>query len=95
MDYRLVVKGQIRHIRHTEIMARDRKHIIVCIENIDAEVQAKLALEEDQKRSVTYTQIAERLASHYDLIYYIDCESSKYQEFSIRKKSGELKIQEE
>ena len=25
--YRLVVNGRIRHIRHTEIMARDRKHI--------------------------------------------------------------------
>ena len=95
IDYRLVVNGQVRHIRHTEIMARDRKHIIVSIENIDAEIQAKLALEADQKKSITYTQIAERLASHYDLIYYIDCESSKYAEFSTKKKSGELKIQEE
>lgn len=93
--YRLVVNGQVRHIRHTEIMAKDRKHILVCIKNIDAEVQAKLALKEDQKKSVTYTQIAERLASHFDLIYYIDCESSNYAEFSIKKKSGKLKVQNE
>jgi hypothetical protein len=76
-------------------MARDKKHIIVCIKNIDSEVQASLALKEDQKKSVTYTQIAERLASHYDLIYYIDCETSNYAELSVRRKSGELKIQEE
>ena len=95
ISYRLVVNGQVKHIRHTEIMARDGKHIIVCIENIDAEVQAKLALKEDQKKSITYTQIAERLASHYDLIYYIDCENSNYAEFSTKKKSGELKIQSE
>lgn len=95
MAWRLVVGGQVKHIRHTEIMARDGKHIIVCIKNIDAEVQAKLALKEDQKKNVTYTQIAERLVDHYDMIYYIDCTTSHYAELSAKKKSGELKIQEE
>ena len=95
MAWRLVVNGQVRNIRHTEIMARDKKHIIVCIKNIDAEVQAELALKADQKKNVTYTQIAERLAAHFDLIYYIDCDSSNYAELSTKKKSGELKVQEE
>ena len=95
MAWRLVVDGKVRHIRHTEIMARDKKHIIVCIKNIDAEVRAELALKETQKQSVTYTQIAERLASHFDLIYYIDCESSNYAELSTKKKSGELRVQSE
>ena len=94
-DWRLVVNGAVRHIRHTEIMARDQKHILVCIRNIDAEVRARQALSEDRKRNVTYTQIAERLASHYDLIYYIDCESSQYLELSVRQRSGALKIQRE
>lgn len=95
MAWRLVVNGQVKHIRHTEIMSRDRNHIIVCIENIEAEVQAELALKADQEKSVTYTQIAERLANHYDLIYYIDCATSKYAELSTKRKSGELQIQEE
>ncbi len=95
MTWRLVVDGQVRHIRHTEIMARDKRHIIVCIENIDAEVQARIAQKEDREKSVTFTQIAERLASHFDLIYYIDCQSSKYAELSTKRKSGELRIQEE
>ena len=93
--YRLVVNGRVRHIRHTEIMARDGKHIIVCIENIDEEVQAQIALRADKERSVTYTQIAETLAAHFDLIYYIDCESTHYAELSAKRKSGELKVQEE
>ena len=61
-------------------MAADKKHIIVCIENIDAEVQAELAMKADQEKSVTYTQIAERLADHYDLIYYINCVTLEYAE---------------
>ncbi len=93
--YRLVVNGQVRHIRHTEILARDGRHIIVCIENIDAEVQAKLALKADQEKSVTFTQIAETLAAHYDLIYYINCKNSNYAELSAKKKSGKLKVQGE
>ena len=95
MAWRLVVNGQVRHIRHTEIMARDGKHLIVCIKNIDAEVQARLAMEERERKSVTYTQIAERLASHFDFIYYINCENSNYAEFSTKKKSGKLKVQNE
>ncbi len=95
MAWRLVVNGRVSHIRHTEIMAKDGKHIIVCIKNIDAEIQAKLAQMEDQKKNVTFTQIAERLADHYDFIYYIDCQNSNYTELSAKKKSGELKVQEE
>lgn len=91
---RLIVRGQIRNIRYTGILAKDRKHLISCIGNIDAEIQAKLARQADRENRITYTQIAERLADHYDLIYYIDCESSKYTELSARKKSGELKVQD-
>ena len=95
MSWRLVVGGKVSHIRHTEIMAQDGKHIIVCIKNIDAEIAAERALEEDKKKSVTFTQIAERLADHYDFIYYIDCETASFVELSAKKKSGELRVNEE
>jgi diguanylate cyclase (GGDEF)-like protein/PAS domain S-box-containing protein len=93
--YRLVVNDQVRNIRHTEIMSADKKHIIVCIENIDDEVKASLELKENQNKSATYTQIAVSLASHYDLIYYIDMQTSYYTEFAAHKIYGELEIQEE
>lgn len=95
MNWRLVVDGRVRNVRHTELLSRDGRHIIVCIKNIDAEVRAELALREKQKRSVTYTQIAESLADHYDMIYYVDCEDTHYAELSSRKKSGSLKLREE
>ena len=94
VEYRLVVMGKVQYIRHTEILARDRKHILVCVKNINAEIEARLAQQAAQEKSVTYTQIAERLAAHFDLIYYIDCANSSYTELSTRKKSGELKVQD-
>ena len=94
-EYRLVIDGQVKNIRHTEIMASDKKHIIVCVENIDDEVKASLELKESQKKSATYTRIAESLASRYDLIYYVDINSTYYTEFATHKIYGELEIQEE
>ncbi len=94
MSWRLVVNGQVKHIRHTEIMSKDGNHIIVCIKNIDKELQAEQAMRASQQTMVTYTQIAERLADHYDLIYYINCATSRYAEYSAKKLSGELQVQE-
>ena len=93
--YRLVVNDTVRHIRHTEIMAGDKKHIIVCIKNIDNEVKANLELKETKKKSDTYTQIAVSLASHFDLIYYVNVNTAQYIEFATHKIYGELEIQEE
>ncbi len=95
MAYRLVVDNQVKHIRHTEIMSGDKKHIIVCIENIDEEVRASLEFKETKEKSVTYSRIAESLASHYDMIYYIDVQTQHYIEFSSHKLYGELDIKED
>ncbi|MBR3158857.1 MAG: EAL domain-containing protein [Atopobiaceae bacterium] len=95
MTWRLVVDGKVRHIRHTEILAKDGKHITVCIKNIDKEMRAVLALKANQEKAVTFTQIAESLADHYDFIYYIDCKTCEYAEYSTKKISGKLKVQAE
>lgn len=95
LSYRLVVNDVVKHIRHTEIMAHDRKHLIVCIENIDDEVRASKELKETKQKSITYSQIAESLASQYDMIYYVDSRSGAYKEFATHKLYGELEIQEE
>ena len=94
-SYRLVVDEKIRYIRHTEVLAGDGKHLIVCIKNIDNEIKARQELNETRLKSVTYTQIAETLAYQYDIIYYVDLESLCYKEFATHKLYGELEIQEE
>ncbi len=93
--YRLVIGGKVMHYRLSQIWAADREHIIVCIENIDAEVKVKRELQETRKKNVTYGQIAESLASHYDVIYYIDSRNDNYSEFTSNSIYGTLEIQEE
>ncbi len=95
VEYRLIVDGEVRNIRHTELLTSDKSHIIVCIKNIDKEVNIRNELRDTRQKSATYTQIAESLAAHFDLIYYINAQTDHYMEFASHKIYGELEIQEE
>ena len=95
MNYRLVFEGEVMNVRCAQIWASDRRHVIVCIENINDEVSAQAALEETEKKGITYGRIAESLASHYDVIYYIDSSNGSYFEFTANSLYGNLEIREE
>ena len=41
--YRLLMDGKITHIRHVDMLCKDKKHILFCMENIDDEVREKEA----------------------------------------------------
>ena len=43
---RLLIDGNIKHIRHVDMLCKDRKHILFCMENIDDEVREKEAQQE-------------------------------------------------
>lgn len=45
--FRAVVDGKIYHMRHVEIMCKDRKHIVCCLENIEEEIMRSEAKERD------------------------------------------------
>lgn len=94
-DFRVVVDGSVRHVRHTEVMASDKKHIIVCMKDIHNEVILQQELSELRQKNITYSQIAENLASHYDLIFYVNVQNDYFYELSTHKLYGELEIQEE
>ena len=53
--YRLILNGNIIHMRHFEIMCEDQMHIICCLENIEEEFRKK----EEQERDL---QSARRMA---------------------------------
>ncbi len=93
--YRLIINGNTINCRNTQMWASDKKHIIVCIENINAEVIAEQVFMQSQKNSITYNAIAETLASHYDIIHYVDIEGESYSTFSTNKTFGNLEVRGE
>ena len=94
-NYRMIVNGSVKNVRLLTMLAHDKKHIIICVENIDEEVKANLEFKRTQERSITYSQIAESLAAQYDIIYYVDARTDYYVEFAMHNIVGELEVQEE
>lgn len=93
--YRLIINGNVVNCRNSQMWAGDKRHIIVCIENINAEVIAEQVFMQSQKNSITYNAIAETLAAHYDIIHYVDIEEEIYSTFATNKTFGNLEIKGE
>ena len=55
--FRAVIDGKIYHMRHVDIMCKDRKHIVCCLENIEEEIMRS----EEKERDL---QSAKRIAHH-------------------------------
>ncbi|MBR4627917.1 MAG: EAL domain-containing protein [Ruminococcus sp.] len=94
IEYRLIINGKTMNVRGSQIWASDKKHIIVCIENINSEVEEKAKFEEERRKTITYSNIAESLASHYDAIYYVDINDESYMTFTANNLYGSLEIKE-
>jgi len=76
--YRIMVGDEARYYRFTVMLAYDKKHFVLLEKDIQDEITVESILMENQKHHATYTQIAESLASNYDVIYYVDVNDSSY-----------------
>ena len=91
--YRLLINGQQRHFQFTMMRAPDGKNIIISEKNIDYEITAENLRLKNQKKQVTFTQIAEILAVNFDVIYYVDIKDSSYISYECRNIYGEVEVQ--
>ncbi len=90
--YRIMIDGQPRFFRFTVMMTQDKKHFVVCDKDIDDEIMVENERRESQKKYATFSQIAESLASNYDIIYYVNIESSNYIGYTSRNIYGQLSV---
>ncbi|MBO4706796.1 MAG: GGDEF domain-containing protein [Spirochaetaceae bacterium] len=91
--YRLMIDDQPRHFQFTVMRANDDKHFVLYEKDIEDEITAENMRLENQKKHVTFTQIAEILAVNYDVIYYVDAKDSSYISYECRNIYGELDVQ--
>ena len=92
--YRIMVGGTARFFRFTVMMADKGKHFLLFEKDIDEEITAESVRLENQKKSVTFTRIAESLAYNYDVIYYIDMASGEYISYESNDHQGKLRIRQ-
>ena len=96
-EYRLMIDGgpvwhTIRVIRGLNSDSDD--YFVLGILNIDNEVKTRLKAERLQKEREVFNQIADSLASNYDVIYYIDRDNSNYYAFETNPLYGQLEVHE-
>ncbi len=91
--YRIMIDGQPRYFRFTVMRANDDKHFVLYEKDIDDEITAENIRRENQKKHVTFTQIAESLAVNYDVIYYVDANDSSYISYECKNIYGKLDMQ--
>lgn len=95
VKYRWEINGAVKYIRNKMILSDDRRHLIVCLENIDDEVRAEQMLEESRRRSDICGQIAMSLAEQYDTIYYVELVNGTFAEFIADEDGGGFEIRED
>ncbi len=93
--YRISVQGEYRYFRFTVSPAGDGKHLVFTVRDVQDEVTAESVRDAKKKMSVTFAQIAESLAVHYDAIYYIEEATGKYAAFTSNDIYGQLELKEE
>ena len=90
--YRVLINNEPRYFLFTVMRESNNQYLIFYEKDIEDELQAEKKQKESQKKTITFTQIAESLASIYDVIYYINIADSSYVCYQADDTYGQLKI---
>ena len=93
-EYRIMVGDEARYFRFMVMLSEDGKHFVLCVKDIQDTITAETAMLEKQRLSVTFSRIAESLASNYDVIYYVDTQTGEYVGYTSKNIYGGLKVNE-
>ncbi len=92
--YRIMMGDEARYYRFVVMLSDDEKHFVLCDKDIHDTITAETAMLETQRANITFTWIAESLASNYDSIYYVDIITEQFAGFTSHNIYGELKVDE-
>ena len=90
--YRVMIEGKPRFFLFTVMRENKGQYLIFYEKDIEDELMAEKHQKETQKKTVTFGQIAESLASNYDEIYYVDIADSSYVCYQVNNIYGQLEI---
>jgi hypothetical protein len=92
--YRVLINDEPRHFLFTVMRENSGQYLIFYEKDIEDELNAEKTRKENQKKTVTFSQIAEALASNYDVIYYVDILDSSYVSFQSNNIYGQLEVKQ-
>lgn len=90
--YRVIINNKPRFFLFTVMKSKNERYIIFYEKDIEDELIAEKKQKENQKQTITFGQIAESLASIYDVIYYINIADSSYIGYQVNESFGQLEV---
>ena len=90
--YRVMINEEPRFFLFTAMLESNSKYLIFYEKDIEDELNAEKAQKENQKKTITFSQIAESLASNYDEVYYVNASDSSYVCYQVNNIYGQLEI---
>ena len=88
--YRVLINNKPRFFLFTMMRESNSQYLIFYEKDIEDELNAEKAQKENQKQTITFGQIAESLASNYDVIYYVNIADSSYVCYQVNNIYGQL-----
>ena len=95
--YRLILDGTpVYHMLRVICENKEQDdYLILGVRNVEAEIRRKEEQAQLQMEKELYNQIADSLASRFDVIYYVNSESGHYRSLTQNKLYGELDLEYE
>ena len=90
--YRVLINNEPRYFLFTVMRDKNLQYIIFYEKDIEDELKAERTQKENQRKTITFAQIAESLATNYDLIYYVDITNSSYICYQSNEIFGQLEV---
>ena len=94
LDYRLIQAGAVLyyHLKVTKGCGEDDKYIVIGVRNNDKQKREEEKNRAAAEQGKTYGQIAQALASRYEVLYYVNTDTDEYVEYSASKVYSKLGI---
>ena len=96
LDYRLMFGEQINYVslKATRMADRNDKHIVIGVNNINAQMQRQMEYDAARAKSITYSRIAQALSKEYYSIYLVNTETDEFIEYSSAQDYQNLQVEQ-
>ena len=91
LTYRLNTPKGPQYVKLVAVYS-DKKHIVISVTNIDAQMRREMELKKKASKSEVYGQIVMALAERYDALYMVDLETNRYALYKAERVFSELSV---
>ena len=93
-DYRFIDNGVEKYYNMKVIQGHgtDSKYIVIGVRNVDIQKRHEMEMQSAAEAGVTFGNIAQALASGYEVLYYVNLETNEFEEYCASDEYSRLDI---